>query len=299
MSGQDDYLWDRGGKIDPDLARLEDLLGRAGQSDPPPPLNFAVNIPPQRGLIVPVMLLVAASVVALIGLTWWTVQHPAAGFAVTRTAGTPRLGSVDMTAAKSDGELRIGGWLETPGDARALVEIANIGEVDVEPGSRIGLVSTTAGDYRLRLTRGTMHALIWAPPGQFSVDTPSATAIDLGCAYTLTVGDDGDGMVRVTSGWVGFEFNGRESFIPSGAVCRTRRGLGPGTPHYTDTSENFRASLDVVDFGDPSLAGRALDVVLAEATVRDAVTLWHLLTRVGGVDRDRVFTRLAALVPPP
>jgi hypothetical protein len=40
--------------------------------------------------------------------------------------------------------------------------------------------------------------------------------------------------------------------------------------------------------------------VLQNARAQDAVTLWHLLSRVEpGAERDRVFDRLAALVPPP
>ncbi len=298
---QGDYLWDRGGTPDPEVEEIEALLGRLAQTDPPPPLNFAVNVPPRRRPIAAFVTLAAAAVIvmSLVSVSWWTMRHPAPGFAVLRTAGTPRVGSVAVT---HQAELHIGSWLETPGDARAMVDIGNIGRVDIEPNSRIGAVSTKAGDYRLHLSRGTMHALIWAPPGQFSVDTPSSTAIDLGCAYTLTVGDDGDGLVRVTTGWVGFEWQGRESFIPAGAVCRTRRGLGPGTPHFDDTTERFRASLDTIDFGDRSqaaLKAMALDAVLADARPRDAVSLWHLLTRVDASSRDRVFNRLAEFVPPP
>ena len=46
-------------------------------------------------------------------------------------------------------------------------------------------------------------------------------------------------------------------------------------------------------------ASAALSRVLEEAQERDEVTLWHLLTRVNGADRDRVFDRLAQFVPPP
>jgi hypothetical protein len=151
------------------------------------------------------------------------------------------------------------------------------------------------------MSRGTLHAVIWAPPGQFSVETPSATAIDLGCAYTLTVGEDGSGVVTVTAGWVGFEWRGRESFIPAGAMCVTRPGLGPGTPHYEDTSEAFRAALATLDLNGGSAANRgaALGRVLDESRARDTVTLWHLLTRVDVDQRDRVFDRLAEFVAPP
>jgi len=59
------------------------------------------------------------------------------------------------------------------------------------------------------------------------VDTPSARAVDLGCQYTLNVDDRGDGLLKVTMGWVAFDTDGRESFIPAGAACRTRKRGGP------------------------------------------------------------------------
>ncbi len=72
-----------------------------------------------------------------------------------------------------------------------------------------------------------MHALIWAPPGQFIVDTPSAVAVDLGCRYSLEVHDDGSGVLRVEAGWVGFEHRGVRSLVPAKAVAATRTGQGP------------------------------------------------------------------------
>jgi len=110
------------------------------------------------------------------------------------------------------------------------------------------------------------------------------------------------GLVRVTSGWVGFGWKGREAFIPSGAICITRPGLGPGTPHYDEvTSDAFRAGLTMIDMhaGSAQQRAAALDRVLNEAQIRDAFTVWHLLSRVDADQRGRVFDRLAELVPPP
>jgi hypothetical protein len=130
--------------------------------------------------------------------------------------------------------------------------------------------------------------------------TPSATAVDLGCVYTLTVGEDGVGLVEVIAGWVGFEWRGREAFIPAGAASVTRPRLGPGTPYYGDTSPAFRAALATIDFGRPDEARRAaLELVLDESRPRDVLTLWHLLSRVRSEERDRIFERLAGFVPPP
>jgi hypothetical protein len=145
-----------------------------------------------------------------------------------------------------------------------------------------------------------MHARIWAPPNQFFVETPSTLAVDLGCAYTLTVDDEGAGLVSVLVGWVGFRWGDRESFIPAGSACATRPRIGPGTPYNERVSQAFREALSTIDFTPGSLEqGKALSLVLDQATERDEVTLWHLLSRVSEADRDRVFDRLATFVAPP
>jgi hypothetical protein len=138
--------------------------------------------------------------------------------------------------------------------------------------------------------------MILAPPKLFRVTTPSAEVVDLGCAYTLEVDDAGNGSVRVAAGWVAFQNGARESFIPAGAACSMRRYRGPGTPYYLDASDAFIEALGRFDFGGD--AG-ALETVLREARKRDALSLWHLLVRAEPGLRDRVYDRLATLVPPP
>jgi hypothetical protein len=292
-----DYLWDLGGPRDPEVVRLERLLGAlqwkktplrlpaTGRSQPPLSFLFALTA-------------AAASVVTLAGFAWLHQPTPAPGWEVTRVTGEATVSSVPLG---DRGELNVGGWLETDGDGRVSLTVGDIGQVQLEPDTRLGLLRARPGDYRLRLQRGTMHAFIWSPPGQFFVETPSATAVDLGCAYTMTVDGEGIGTVRVTSGWVGFEWQGRESFIPAGAMCVTRPGLGPGTPHFEDTSEAFRNALVMIDMqgGTANDRSAALSRVLGEAREGDTVTLWHLLSRVDPAERDRVYDGLAQFVPPP
>lgn len=296
MSG--DYLFDRTGPPDPDVVELERLLAPLGQAGPPP-LRFQ-EPETARARSRAFLVIFAAAAAVVISLTGYTWIHRAGqpGWEVTRVSGAPVVGArtIDDRAT-----LREGAWIETREAGRVAVAVGDIGQVQLEPESSLRLLSARPGEYRLQLARGTMHALIWSPPGQFFVETPSSTAVDLGCAYTLTVGPEGDGTIRVTSGWVGFEWQGREAFIPAGAVCATRPRLGPGTPRYEDTSAAFAAALQVIDAGTGPGAVRsaALARVLAEARARDAVTLWHLLSRVEAGDRDAVFDRLAAFVPPP
>jgi hypothetical protein len=198
-----------------------------------------------------------------------------------------------------EGRLAVGEWVETR-DGRARLSVGRIGQLRLEPATRVGLLDAGSHAHRLSLDRGTVHAMIWAPPGRFLVDTPSGTAVDLGCSYTLSVRADGSGRLQVEAGWVGLEFQGRESLVPGGAACATRPGRGPGTPFYETAPLALREALDLIDSGavdDERQA--AVDRALVAARPRDALSLWHLLSRVDGGDLGRVYDRLASLVPPP
>jgi hypothetical protein len=213
---------------------------------------------------------------------------------VARLAGAPQIG---LERIEERGRLSVGEWLETDGASRARISVADIGQVEVEPNSRVRLVETSATEHRLAMTRGRMSARINAPPRLFIVDTPSAAAVDLGCAYTLEVDDAGRGVLHVTDGWVALEAKGREALVPAGAVCETQTDKGPGTPYFDDVSEKFRAALARLDFGDGG--AKDLSLVLNEAREYDTLTLWHLLSRVEGTERRRVYERMAALIKPP
>ena len=89
--------------------------------------------------------------------------------------------------------------------------------------------------------------------------------------------EHGVGLITVQGGWVGFEHDGREAFIPAGATGRTYPGRGPGTPTYTEASVALRAAIDTIDQVDGAAAQAApLETVLREARPEDALTLWHL-----------------------
>lgn len=294
---KNDYLWDGAGEPDAEVQRLEKLLGRyrhreGAQPDwsgVKPPL---VTMPNWRWLAA------AAVLIGLIGAGLWLTMRPEESWwQVVHVQGTPQVGSqaVDSTAALAPDQ-----WLETDSNSRARLE-SLIGAIEVEPNTRLRLLRARATEHRLEMQRGTIHATIWAPARQFFVETPSATAVDLGCMYTLEVADSGAGRVEVTSGWVAFEMNGHESFIPAGAQCETRPEFGPGTPCFTDASDNFKAALVRLDFEKLAPADRdaALKTILAEARPRDAFSLWHVLNRVDPVERPPVYDRLAQLAPPP
>ncbi len=243
----------------------------------------------------PVAAAAAVAVVAVsVGLLWYLSRASGPSWEVTALVGTPRIGA---SRVGEDGQIAIGDALVTDGSSRAEIRVGAIGTVDVEPNSRVRLVEATMTEHRLALDRGTLRARIWAPPRLFFVDTPSAVAVDYGCAYTLSVDDAGATLLHVTSGWVALELNGRDSLVPAGALCSTRPGQGLGTPYFDDAATALRDALARYDF--EAGGGAALDEVLASARSRDSLTLWYLLARSAAGDRERVYDRLASLAPPP
>ncbi|MBI2837238.1 MAG: hypothetical protein HYX75_02925 [Acidobacteria bacterium] len=306
MSG--DYLWDGSGEPDPEVQRLEEILREFRHTGPAPDFAKATAPAPHEGDRMrfggrrrPALIaLAAAACVGIAAVGIWYFFAPRPGYEVASLAGIPLVNTRPLPQTHP-GHLPVGGWLETDAVSRARISVGMIGEVEVEPNTRIGLLKAHATEHRLSLQRGKMQARIWAPPLLFLVDTPSAVAVDLGCAYTLETDSSGTGMLRVTSGWVAFERDGIESFVPAGARCSTRAGHGPGTPVREDSTEALTNALVVLDFDDRSATGRAeaLETVLAEARLEDAFTLWHLLARSDAPERGRIFDRLSALVPPP
>lgn len=309
-SMKDDYLWDGSGEPDPEVQKLETVLGRYRHNQPAPAFDeVAKTIPVKRGWrflnfgfsvqlgAIAVVLLIAVAA----AYVWRTrpTQDQGPAWEVARIEGAPRVGW--HAIGEGSGKLKIGQTLVTDKSSRASLTLDETGRIEVDPGSRLRLVPGGPGRKRLSLERGTIHATIWAAPGSFGVDTPSAVAVDLGCVFTLHVDDSGAGLLRTTMGWVGFRLNGRESFIPTGAVCATRPKIGPGTPYFEDASASFREALTKFDFAKvtPQERNALLGILLVDARKEDALTLWHLLSRVSDAERPGAYDRLATLAPPP
>ena len=303
----DPYLWDGSGSPDPDVERLESLL-RPFRFDPSarPAQEIEKPVRPAwRVRIFPAFAPLSA-VAALVLLAFFVRGRHAAttaapGWEVSGIRGTLRLGNATVSGVQTAAHLDVGQVLETGAQSQARLTAEQTGQIDLEPNTRLRLVAMGNESKRIALDHGIIHTFIWSPPGQFVVDTPSGTTVDLGCAYTLQVNDSGAGVVRTSLGWVGFQLNGRESFIPAGAAAGIRPSFGPGTPYFDDASAKFRSALASFDFNDstPGARARDLKIVLDEARKRDALTLWHLLARSDPSQRALVYDKLAKFVPPP
>ena len=218
----------------------------------------------------------------------------ASGWIIADVQGRPTIGG----RATMRSALRTGEALHTDEQSRVRLNVGSLGTVRVAPSSRVRLLAATREEQRLALDYGTIEARIVAPARVFLVETPAALAVDLGCAYVLTTDSVGNGLLRVTSGWVELTNGRRVTTVPRDAEAAIRARRGPGTARAPDAPAELRRALDAFDFEDGGDAALLAVVRLARRRA-DAVTLLNLLVAAPPALRGDVYTRLVAVAPPP
>ncbi|MCK6447926.1 MAG: hypothetical protein L6Q99_16155 [Planctomycetes bacterium] len=264
----DDYLWSRSGAPDPEVARLEALLGRFAAPKP--------RVFPWRALVA------AAAVVMLAFGAWFALARGGDGYELRGADGVRRLGPGDEFVATDDAELDLG----------------RLGEVRVARGAKLRVVERSEELAKLFLERGTLSASVIARPRHFQIGTPAGLSVDLGCEYDLSVDDTGVTTLSVRTGRVAFETEGRKVLVPRGASCRAVPGRGPDTPIFDGAAADFVAAVRAVEFASaPDAAAIARLVELDRR--EDSLSLFHLLDAPSLELRERLFDRLATVYPLP
>ncbi len=291
----DDYLWNPAAAPDPEIQRLESLLRPMAYR--PQPLRENEWPRAQRTTRIRVMRWSALAAGALLvagGLhaARRSAVHP---WQVTAVRGAPVVRAKDGSV--TSGALPLDGVVETDARSSAALTVGRIGQAELAPDSRLRLVSAGASEHRLALERGTLHANIDAPPRYFLVQTPSALAVDLGCVYTLSTDEQGNGRLVVEEGEVELVSGAVTVTVPAGNTASLRNGVGPGLPYPVRASEALRRAVAVYD-ADPS-SDVAVEGMIAASDSGNTITLWHLFQRADSAQRERVFVRLAAIAPPP
>lgn len=274
-----DYLWEKKGEGDAQTRELEALLG--GQK------FKGMSFPEEQRATTrrPFVLGLVAALAAVAVLGVW-LRAPEAG---PQAVVLVREGAVERSAVPGE-------WIDTRPQASATLTLPQkIGTVEVRGGSRVRVQRLSANEQRLELERGQLHAVVTAPPRLFVVDTPSATAVDLGCEYTLEVGADGASRLDVLTGEVLLEGGGKETAVLDGMWAVSRKNEAPSVAFDALSSPAFVAAVRQLDPSDEA----TLDVMLTKAERRDGVTLFQLRSRVDEARRAKVEARLSELVPRP
>lgn len=284
MNERDDYLFERSGEPDPEIAALERLLAPLRHDGRALPARLPATVRPDRRRMPPWLAAAALALLGALALWWLRGEAPfapgeaprtiVAGDAVRRVA----LGEVAALDLAAGGELRFESWR----DDAIRVQLAR-GAVEVRVAA--------AG-------KGTPAVRVATRAGEVEPDGPDA------CAFRLTLASGGQqGTLAVQEGVARFAAPKRTALVPAGASVRFTED-GPGYPVYDDCSAVLR---QVVRFAeeaaekrgpgaDEGLAKKFVDVC---RTPHDTLVLWHLLAE-GDIARSAgVEQRLLELAGPP
>lgn len=275
---------------DAEIEQLQELLSPYRYEGELPELPERVEEPPReapRPSALTRPLLLAAGLLLAASLGSRLLPSDTKSWALTQLEGASVCVESD-TCSLEEGE-----WLVTDASSRAMLEVADIGSMEVAPSSRLRLLATGEDQHRLELAQGRIDASVIAPPRLLIVDTPAATAVDLGCAYTLEVDEHGDGDLVVSSGWVSLETKTTTTLVVAGSQASMTVDRGPGLPTWWDASPEMVEAVAAWDQGKVSDPTQ----ILEHARARDTYTLWHLLQRVEPEERGEVLRRIYALAP--
>lgn len=300
-----DYLFDKSAAPDPEVERLERLLA---------PLAHAPAAPPEpaRRAGAARWALWSGAVLAVVLLAAWLAGRPPSSPPAPPEPPAPALPARPAPDDAGPHLVRVitgervpeQAWIEAGAGGEDL-RLGALGQVRLDPGSRLQLRRMDGEQAQLFLERGRLHAQVSADarPRFFQVDTPAARCVDLGCRYTLEVDADGAAHVAVLTGQVAFENDGREVYVPAGAECRATRAAGAGIPHFADAPAELVAAL--VRFaaaaGQPAAERRLLaeQLLAGVRNERQALSAWHLLQDPDTAIARRARQRLVELAGAP
>jgi ferric-dicitrate binding protein FerR (iron transport regulator) len=275
----DDYLWDRSGEPNADVANLEALLWRYRSAAPMPDFRRVVVMRRR-----PRWPLAAAALVLFAVIGMLRTYTPPNRWRATASSGG---------AIVPHFLLRGGDVVRTGAQGSVRLESPAVGMLDIGANTTVQLIESRRNRHRLALSAGTIHARTISMPGVFVIDTPRARAIDLGCEYTLTVAPGGGGELHVISGWVDLTHGFQQSLVPQGASALMTADGELTVPVFDDAAPRFRAA--VRDFSH----SHDMATIVSLARRRDALTLLNLFRLSTSEESVILFDRLNQLVPAP
>ena len=242
-------------------------------------INFGIIRKTLYSIVVLLVLIVA----------YMFITAPSGGWEVVSLTGHPKLDNKVMS--KSD-DWSAEGVIQNDENSSVTFSIPKIGRIFIDASTNI---SRTNND-QIKLEKGQIKKFEGDATDVLTVITSLAKFTELykGSAFKLSVGNDDMSKIFVESGWVIVTVKEFDSYVPKNFSCLVMRGKY-AIPYPVDTTpqlislfENYSGA------NDPSVG-----TILALATKKESLSLWHLLQLVSNEDRFLLFDKLNELVPAP
>lgn len=204
-------------------------------------------------------------------------------------------------APKADGrviekgdELETGKFIVTSEGTSLSFEIPEVGSIKMDENSSL---KRPGGENTIEVLSGSIRKNSQDALQKIKVITPAAEVEEyyIGSRFEVVIDDLESTEVRSSDGWIKITAGGQETLLPQGFTSVTKQGTSAGLPFNSKTDPEMREML--INFSgndDPNFG-----VILLNATLNDALAIWHLFKRVGVDKRVAVYNTLIQIIPPP
>jgi RNA polymerase sigma factor (sigma-70 family) len=207
--------------------------------------------------------------------------------------GTVLLNNKPITSSEPVSE---GDIVTTENASTAVINIKNLGEIEITPGSSIRRLEdkNTA-----KLISGKLSISTSSEEEYLFIEVPTAVVEEyfLSCDYTIDLKKTKSVIVQVSSGWLRIVSGKYVSIVPEGYELKILFGSGMSIPTAIESPSILPLWLEQYLF-----SGKKTDVlnsILDAAVNTEAITIWNLLKRVILDHRELVYEKLNMLVPHP
>jgi len=202
-------------------------------------------------------------------------------------------GNALINGVKSD-VVNVGDWIQTDGETSVILKIANVGDINIEPNSKVRFIQSDDSQSRIEVAYGTVNTST-SQADKFVLQTSNMKVQDKGSSYSFKVDDKGNGVIYVNNGIANIESGNRVSVVPEGKFCMYKPEFGVGIPFRKDAKPEFQNAIFQYDFNNGGQ--NAIYSAIASAMPEDYYSLLNLIPRVDEKTKYLVLNKLGRIAP--
>lgn len=202
-------------------------------------------------------------------------------------------GEAFINGVKSN-TVNVGDWIQTDSASSVVLKIANVGDISIEPNSKVRFVQSDGQMSRIEVLYGTVNTTT-SQADKFVLHSNNMKVQDKGGSYSFKVDEKGNGVIFVNNGIANVESGNKSAVVTDGKFCLYKPEYGVGIPFRKDASKEFQNALFSYDFSNGGM--QSVYYAVANAAPEDYTSLMNLIPRVDERTKYLVLNKLGKLVP--
>ncbi|HSP88301.1 MAG TPA: hypothetical protein VLN45_09215 [Ignavibacteriaceae bacterium] len=237
------------------------------------------------------VILVFLLVVVISVAVWYLFLIKTPQWEVVNLSGSPTIkGDSKNVVVENSSILEKNDLLSTNKNSKALIKIAGVGEITINPGSS---VERGGGKGEISITFGDIEIIKTEKSEPFSVNVFSVTIEDYKAgSYSVKVNENNSFVYSISAGLL-ITSGTREIYLLPEYICEIDQKSQLGIPYSKTASEEL---INAVNDFNLEKNNEALDIILVKSQESDALTLFNVLSIVDKNRRELVINKLHSLV---